>query len=73
MCTKLITSDNYHIDMWMYNHIGYYFHVFIANKPNESINSTNNKLYYLKGRDAYEVLLSDAKYMSKEEIIRMFF
>lgn len=69
----LKTKDDYEVNVWIYNHGGYFCHVFVCKKPGVSVNSSNHDLYHLHGRDSYEVLVSDCKNMTREEVVRMFF
>lgn len=69
----LETKDNYKIEVYVYNHGDYSCHVFVCKYPRESVNSSNNDLYHLRGRDSYEALVSDSKNMTREEVIKMFF
>lgn len=73
MRKRFTTADGYHIDTWMYNSGNYSTHVFVANRKNEEVNSANNALYHIHGRDAYECLLSEGPGMTKEQMIRSFF
>ena len=70
---RLKTKDGYEVDTWIYNSRDYSCHVFVCKEPGVSVNSSNNDLYHLHGRDSYEVLVSDCKNMTREEVIRMFF
>lgn len=69
----LKTKDGYNVDVYVYNHGDYSCHVFVCKEPGVSVNSSNSGLYHLHGRDSYEVLVSDCKNMTREEVIRMFF
>ena len=69
----LKTKDGYEVKVWVYNLRDYSSHVFVCKKPGEEVNSTNHDLYHLCGKDSYEVLVSDCKDMTREEVIRMFF
>lgn len=69
----LKTKDGYEVKVWVYNHGDYSCHVFVCKEPGVSVNSSNSELYHLRGRDSYEVLVSDCKDMTREEVIRMFF
>lgn len=71
--TTFSTKDGYQIRVSIYNSRSYASRVFVANNPDEWIHSMNHKLYFLEGRDAYEVLMSEGKHMTKEEVVRMFF
>ena len=69
----LETKDGYNVEVYVYNHRDYSCHVFVCKEPGVRVCSLNNDLYHLHGRDSYEVLVSDCKNMTREEIIRMFF
>lgn len=69
----LETKDGYKVEVYLYNPWGYNCHVFVCKEPNTSVNSSNNDLYHLNGRDRYDVLLSDCNNMTREEVVRMFF
>ena len=71
--TYIETKDGYKVEVWVYNPRDYSCHVFVCKEPGVSVNSSNNDLYHLHGRDSYEVLVSDCKNMTREEVIRMFF
>lgn len=71
--TYIETKDGYKVEVYVYNHCSYSCHVFVCKKPGVSVNSSNNDLYHLHGRDSYEVLVNDCKNMTREEVIRMFF
>lgn len=73
MRKRFVTTDGCHVDTWMYNSGNYATHVFVANRKDEEVNSSNNTLYHLHGRDAYECLLAEGDKMTKDELIRMFF
>ena len=70
---RLKTKDGYEVDTWIYNSRDYSCHVFVCKEPGVRVTSSNNDLYHLHGRDSYEVLVSDCKNMTREEVIRMFF
>lgn len=67
------TVDGFHVEVFLFNPWSYSAHVFVANKPNEFVNSANNTVYSLHGRDSYECLLSDGHNMNRAELVRMFF
>ena len=69
----LETKDGYKVEVYVYNPWGYCCHVFVCKEPGKRVNSSNNDLYHLSGRDSYEVLVSDCKNMTREEVIKMFF
>ena len=71
--TYIETKDGYKVEVYVYNPWSYSCHVFVCKEPCVSVNSSNNDLYHLHGRDSYEVLVSDCKNMTREEVIRMFF
>ena len=73
MQEKFTTLDEYHVETWVYNTFNYATHVFIANRQNTTVNSTNHVLYHLTGRDCYECLMKEGKMITKEHLIRMFF
>lgn len=73
MYQRFFTTDNFHVEVYCYNPYGYNCHVFIANSANEYVNSGNSTVYHMRGKDAYEALMSDGKHMVKGDIIRMFF
>ncbi len=70
---QLVTLDNYHINTWVFNRKDFSTHVFVANRPDETIDSTNHTLFPLRGKDAYECLISEGRMMTRQEIIRSFF
>lgn len=71
--TYIETKDGYKVEVYVYNPWDYSCHVFVCKEPGVSVNSSNNDLCHLHGRDSYEVLVSDCKNMTREEVIRMFF
>ena len=68
-----LTKDGFELEIYVFNDVDYSSHVFVCRKKGEHVNSTNHDLFVLRGRDAYETLLKDCEYMTREEIIRMFF
>ena len=73
MIKRFVTTDGYHVDTWMFNPGDCATHVFVANRKNEEVNSSNNTLYHLHGRDAYHCLLAEGDKMTKEQLIHSFF
>lgn len=73
MTHQFITRDGYQVEIWVYNSGDYSANVFVAKSNEKPVSSGNCTKYYMQGRDAYEVLLSEGKHMSKEEVVRMFF
>lgn len=68
-----ITDDDYEVTVYVLNKRSYSCKVFIANNQNEDINSTNCTEYSLEGRDKCECLLNEGAFMTKAELIQMFF
>lgn len=69
----LVTKDLYQIEVYIYNPWDYSCHVFVCKDTCASVNSSNNDLYHLHGRDSYEALVSDCQNMTREEVVKMFF
>lgn len=67
---SFITSDNYKVEIKVFNHSDYSAHIFISNKPDHNMGRPFTSSIH--GRDTFEVLLSEGKYMTKDSIIRMF-
>ena len=73
MHEEFITLDGYQVKTWVYNTGDYATHVFIANRQNTTVNSTNHVLHHLKGKDSYECLMKEGRMITKAHLIRMFF
>lgn len=66
---EFTTSDGFKVEVGVYNSKDYSAHVFIEDG---GFASPMKKCNSIQGRDTYEVLVSEGKYMTKEELIRMF-
>lgn len=72
MYSSFYTIDGFNVQVYIYNSVDFSAHIFVANKENREVNSTD-KVYRLRGRDAIDCLVKDGTAMAKSEILKMFF
>lgn len=69
---EIITTDGFHVEIYVYNTRDYSAHVFVSRNHGEYVNSSNSDVFHIHGRDTYEVLIREAKRMNLSEVKQMF-